>query len=134
MWMWSGMENTWRFFHASIWPDVTGFDWLYWTSYGKTHIVSVFPYEFDDVDIESFGTWTLCYILCKWEFYPVSSKRFQLRKFCSEIHFVMEFIEWTKKQTIYVTSWVFMCIFSMPGPLKLLKQISHCGCFLQFAF
>lgn len=31
------------------------------------------------------------------------------------------------------TSWVFMCIFSIPGPLKLLKQISHCGCFLQLA-
>lgn len=32
------------------------------------------------------------------------------------------------------TSWVFICIFSIPGPLKLRKQISHCGCFLQFAF
>lgn len=32
------------------------------------------------------------------------------------------------------TSCVFMCIFSIPGPLKLLKHIWHCGCFLQLAY
>ncbi|KAI8035933.1 hypothetical protein M5D96_011364, partial [Drosophila gunungcola] len=30
-------------------------------------------------------------------------------------------------------SCVFMCMRSMPGPLKLFRQISHCGCFLQLA-
>lgn len=123
--------------------------------------VSFSPYASADVDIKSYVIWTLyCtpYTLGFFQAFSVNELREEnfmkildsranssLRtnenlksskfKNSKDIEKVKKSEEWLKKKLwkCELTSCVFMCILSMPGPLKLLKQISHCGCFLQLA-